>query len=209
MKPDDLKIREEKKAKFRKIIKFTQLTLRPLHADINFVAEQWQKDKTSQFWSRAAIRCLCASIEATLFSFRKMAEQLAVVSGIQFSQEEAEILSGKRIIERNGVKIARPKYLPFSDAVKESFRLFAKSVGITVKIDYASGGYSDLCNAFEIRNRLMHPKTPFDVQVTVEEIKTTDRGTTWFNKTYNDVLNQCRANVRENIAIRNANSKSR
>jgi len=135
-----------------------------------------------------------------------MAEQMATVSGIQFSPEEIEILSEKRIVVRNGVETVRPKYLPFPDAVKESFRLFAKSIGTTVNVDYSNGGYSNLCNAFEIRNRLMHPKGPFDVQVTVDEIEKTDKGTAWFNKTYIDVLNQCRAYVRQNIATRNSNS---
>jgi len=34
-------IREEKKAKVRKLIKLMLLTLRPLHADINYVADKW------------------------------------------------------------------------------------------------------------------------------------------------------------------------
>jgi hypothetical protein len=50
----------------------------------------------------------------------------------------------------------------------------------------------------------MHPKAPFDVQVTVEEIKTTDRGTAWFNKTYVNVLEQCRAYIRQSKANKNS-----
>jgi len=48
----------------------------------------------------------------------------------------------------------------------------------------------------------MHPKGPFDVQVTVENIETTDKGTAWFNKTHVGVLDQCRAFVRQNVAGR-------
>ena len=46
----------------------------------------WRLDETSQFWSRTTIRCLCAAIEATLFSFRKMAEQMAPLSGFNFQR---------------------------------------------------------------------------------------------------------------------------
>jgi hypothetical protein len=68
---DELKSLEWKKAQLRKLIKYSAFTLHPLHADINYVVEHWQQDRTSQFWSRIVIRCLCAGIEATLFSFRK------------------------------------------------------------------------------------------------------------------------------------------
>jgi hypothetical protein len=59
-----------------------------------------------------------------------MAEQAAGVSKppIQFDPEELEILSEKQM--RNG--ILRPKFLSPPDAVKESFRLFAKAIGTTV-----------------------------------------------------------------------------
>jgi hypothetical protein len=94
-----------------------------------------------------------------------MAEKMTTVSGIQFSLEEKEILSETRIIRKNGIETVRPKYLSFPDAVKESFRLFAKSIGTTANVDYRRGGYSDLCKAFEIHNRLMHPNSPLKKSV--------------------------------------------
>ncbi len=153
--PDESKELMKRVAEIQKLISFYTLTCQPLHSDFSFAIRQWQQDRTSQFWSRTAIRCVCAAIEATLFSFRTMAEQAAGVSKppIQFDPEELEILSEKQM--RNG--ILRPKFLSPPDAVKESFRLFAKAIGTTVTLDYGNG-FSDLCATFEVRNRLMHPE---------------------------------------------------
>lgn len=180
----------DKATELLKLVRLSGLTYLPLHSDVTYAIKQWQSDP-SQFWSRTSIRCLCAAVEATLFAFRKMAEKMTILSGIQFDSKEMEILSEKKI---NGGR----KYLPFPDAIKESFRLFAKAAGTTVTVDYGDK-FLDLCKTFEVRNRLMHPKQPFDVQVTTENINTAERGIIWFNKTYMSVIDQCHAHFGKNI----------
>ena len=181
----------DKATELLKLVRLSGLTYLPLHSDVTYAIKQWQSDP-SQFWSRTSIRCLCAAVEATLFAFRKMAEKMTVLSGIQFDSKEMEILSEKKI---NGSR----KYLPFPDAIKESFRLFAKAAGTTVTVDYGDK-FLDLCNTFEVRNRLMHPKKPFDVEVNTGNIEAAERGIIWFNKTYMSVIDQCHAHFSKNIA---------
>lgn len=126
---------------------------------------------------------------------------MGVLYGIQFTPGEADTLAEQRTVTgANGVQTVRPKWLPFPDPLKESFRLFAKSVGTVVTLDYASGGFSDLCSVFQVRNRLMHPKQPFDVEVKAEDMKTADRGIEWFNRAIADLLGQCQTVVRKRIA---------
>jgi hypothetical protein len=189
----------KKAEQLRKLVNYSGLTYQPLHADFAFACKQWRLDKSSQFWSRTVIRCLCAAVEATLFSFRKMAEQMATLANVQFTADEIEILSERRIIEKNGIQTARPKYLPFSDAAKESFKLFAKAVGATISVNYDSG-FADLCTTFEVRNRLMHPKKPFDVEVNLNDIQTAERGVHWFNKSFVGVIDQCQEHIGRNVA---------
>jgi hypothetical protein len=162
-------------------------------SDHEFAITQWRRDRASQFWSRTAIRCLCASIEATLFGFRKMAEQMGSLAGIRFDPEEVEILSETQL--RNGVQ--KPKWLPLADSVKESFRLFGKAAGCPLVVNYSERGFSDLCETFKVRNRLMHPKSTFDVQVSARDIDTADRAIIWLNNSVNGVLDQCRAHTRQ------------
>jgi len=188
----------DKRTELLKLSRHSGLTYLPLHSDVTYAIKQWQKDP-SQFWSRTSIRCLCAAVEATLFSFRRMAEGMMILSGIQFDPKETEILTETRIVEINGVQTTKPKFLPFADSIKESFRLFAKAAGTTVTVDYGDQSFLDLRKTFEIRNRLMHPKQPFDVQVSAEDINTAERGIIWFNKAYSSVIDQCHAHFGRNI----------
>jgi hypothetical protein len=198
----------EKAEKLHKLVKHSGSTYLPLHSDFTYAIKQWQSDQSSQFWSRTAIRCLCAAIEATLFAFRNLAGSMITLSGIQFDQEEIEILAEKRIVVKDGVQTTRPKYLPFPDSMKESFRLFAKAAGTTATVDYRDG-YLDLCKTFDVRNRLMHPKQPFDVQVDADDIKTAELAIIWFNKTYMSVIDQCNAHFGRNIEIEKVKLKLR
>ncbi|HEY5344756.1 MAG TPA: hypothetical protein VIK62_00260 [Verrucomicrobiae bacterium] len=183
-----------KAAELQKLMSFYELTCYPLHSDFNYAVKQWQLDRTSQFWSRTSIRCLCATVEATLFSFRKIAEKIGEAAKIQFDLEEIEILSEKQT--RNGFE--RPKFLSPSNALKESFRLFGKSTGTNLNIDYGNG-FPELCETFNVRNRLMHPKMPFDIAVNTKDIETADIGIAWFNKTCADIFHQCQAQIGQNI----------
>ena len=193
---DDL---QKKEKALQNLIRLGSLTVLPLHADFNHASSQWRRDRSSQFWARTTIRCLCAAIEATLFSFRKIVEDIAPLSSVQFSTDEIEILSEKRTVVQGGIRTKRPKFLPPAGAVKETFRLFAKAVGTVATVDYGSG-FSDFCGTFEVRNRLMHPKTPFDVAVEPKDINMADRGITWFNQTYMKVADQCEAHLAKVIA---------
>jgi len=194
MKKSEVETLFDKAAELHKLVKLSGMTYLPLHSDVAYAIKQWQSNP-SQFWSRTAIRCLCAAIEATLFNFRRMAEKMAVVSNVQFDLGEVEILSEIQI--RNGIQ--RRRFLSPPDAIKESFRLFAKAFGATVLIDYGVG-YLALCAVFEIRNRLMHPKKPFDIEVSAKDIETAEKGIAWFNKAYTSVIDQCQARIAQNVA---------
>jgi len=194
-KPDDQAFFRERYETLQKLVSRCGFTYQPLQSDLTYAIKQWQQDKGSQFWSRTAIRCLCAVIEACLFGFRKMAEEMASVSKVQFEPEEAEILAGVRI--KNGIQ--RPKWLSPTDSVKESFRLFGKSVGCTVAVDYGDAGFAALAEVFKIRNRLMHPKMPFDVEVRESDLQTADKAIKWFNGAFVGVIDQSNAHVAKTV----------
>jgi hypothetical protein len=129
-----------------------------------------------------------------------MAEQLGGISGVQFDAKEVQILTEQRIVvEPDGTQTIRRKFLPFPESVKESFRLFGKAIAATLGLTYGTG-YDKLCETFELRNRLMHPKAPFDVEVRPDQIDTANRGIEWFNEAYTGVLEQCQAQIQQRIA---------
>jgi hypothetical protein len=197
-----LKELQERDARLKKLANISSLTCQPLEADLIHARTNWYNDKRNeQFWGRSVLRCLCATIEARLFTFRTMALELSGLSKVQFDPKEIEILTEQRIkVNVAGVKTVRPKFLPISDSVKESFRLFGKSLGATITIDYSIQGYRDFCEVFEIRNRLMHPKGPFDVGIDVDDIAVADRGVDWFNRAFTELFEQCKKHMHDSIA---------
>jgi hypothetical protein len=187
-----------KELELKKLVKLSSLTVRPLHTDFDYAVSQWRAAK-SQFWARTSIRCMCATIEATLFTFRKMAEQMAALNKVQFGPKEIEILTEKRIVKENGVEKTRPKFLPFRETVVESFRLFAKSLGVKIVVRHDQG-FDALCATFEVRNRLMHPKGTFALAVRESDLRTADNAIAWFNKTQTEVVAQCKTQIDARVA---------
>jgi hypothetical protein len=192
---DDLEEMKNKAVEFAKLLTQFELTYAPLRDDLSFSIQQWHVAKKSPFWSRTSIRCLCAAVEAALFGYRKTAERMGDLSKTKFDPDESEILSGIQI--RKGVQ--KPKWLSPGDSVKESFRLFGKAVGCSVVVNYGEAGFSDLCDTFKVRNRLMHPKEPLDVTVNAKDIETADRAISWFNKTFASVIEQCQVQIDKKV----------
>jgi hypothetical protein len=60
-------------------------------------------------------------------------------------------------------------------------------------------GFLTFCATFEVRNRLMHPKKPFDIEVNANNIEIADKGIAWFNETCADIFSQCRTRIAQNI----------
>ena len=183
-----------------RIIRKAMLTVEPLDADYNFAGRQWREDKKNlQFWSRTVIRCLCADIEARLYVFRTTALQTGGMSKIAFTKDEMEVLTETRTAVVNGVPISKPKWLPTKDTVKESLRLFAKGVGATFNVDCGTSGCQALCETFQIRHRLMHPKDTFALGIIEADVKTAERGIDWFNIQCGELFAQCQAHIAANI----------
>jgi hypothetical protein len=167
-----------------KIIKQGGSTIAPLDADCDLARENWRKDREDQAWSRIAVRCLCANIEARLYLYRRTALQALPLSKVLLKQEEEDILREERIVIRNGVQERKPKFLRIEDSVKESMRLFAKAFGASFQPDCGGKGYTAFCATFNVRNRLMHPKGVFDLQVLEKDVETADEAINWMNEQY-------------------------
>jgi hypothetical protein len=120
-KPDSQEELKKKAVELAKLVRHCGLTCRPLGTDLTFAVKEWQKDRKCQFWSRTALRCLCAAIEATLFNFRVMAEKMGALAKVQFDPKEVEILSGFQI--KNGVQRPKMAFLfGFRERIVSPFR---------------------------------------------------------------------------------------
>lgn len=177
-------------AEIQKLTRHMGLTIDPLQADLNFAGTQLQKDRTNQFWRRTVIRCLLAVTEAVLWNMKHIAPQIASVSGVQLTSAELEVAHEERTVTVNGKRESRPKFPRFRDNVKATFSIFGKVHGVTTALNFDQG-FDALCETYELRSRLMHPKKPFDPDVSDTNIATAQLGLNWFQREYLQLMDKC------------------
>jgi hypothetical protein len=170
------------------------LTVDPLYADLNFAFEQWLKDKGNQFWRRTLIRCLLAVLEALLWNMKNMIPKVSAISGVQLTADELAIATEVRVTVKNGKTEERKKFLPFPDNLKATFALYAKIHKATYSLN-GSKDFDALCKTYDLRSRLMHPKRPFDPQVSDDDIRRSQDGMKWLMNEYATLIAACSAGI--------------
>ena len=78
--------------------------------------------------------------------------------------------------------------------MKKTFSLFAKVHKMTTALNY-NQDFEALCNTYNLRSRLMHPKKPFDPNVSDLEIAEARRGDKWFIREYCDLMERCEKSI--------------
>ena len=167
------------------------LTIQVLDSDVNFAADEWRKNPSSQFWRRTLVRCICALVEGTLGMLKNVTPHTANYFGVKLTERDTEVVTEQRTVLENGVEKKKPVFLPFPENIKTTFKLFAKAHAVEVAIKCEESGFGDLCRTFELRNKLMHPKGPFDVAVSDTAVDTAERGMRWFDLNLRSVLRKC------------------
>jgi len=162
-----------------------------LDSDVNFALEQWQKAPDSQFWRRTLLRCCCASAEGTLSLLKQITPVCAEFFGVSLTDSDMKIVTECRTYIEAGVTKTKPAFLPFRDNLKETFKVFAKAHTVQPAVNCSTPGFADLCETFELRNRLMHPKTVFDLEVNDKALDGADRGLKWFKESLVQLLKDC------------------
>ena len=136
------------------------------------------------------IRCLLALTEAVIWNMKNVSVKIAAFSTITLTPDELSIALEQRTVVKNGKSETRPKYLPFKDNIKETFKIFAKVHDVPFVF---SGGpsFDAFCKTYDLRSRLMHPKTPFDPDVSDAAIEVANTGAGWFIKEWGDLMSVC------------------
>jgi hypothetical protein len=162
-----------------------------LDSDVNFAREQWLKSPDSQFWRRSLLRCCCASAEGTISLIKQVTPKCADFFGVNLTDSDIKVVTERRTYVENGVEKSKPAFLPFRDNVKESFKVFAKAHTISSSADFSASSFTELCQAFDLRNKLMHPKNVFDLGVDDKALDEADRGLKWFKHSLVRLLKDC------------------
>jgi hypothetical protein len=124
-----------------------------------------------EYHGRQFIRSIFAFIEAVTFSVKINAAARCDEEGLGLTQAErlfvAEVEFG---LKDNGQVVERRAHIKLVDNIRFAFAIQEKSLSITNRFDANVEWWSCLKAAIKVRDRLMHPKMPEDVDVSPDEI---------------------------------------
>jgi hypothetical protein len=166
------------------------LTTYPLQNDLDFAVTQWSKEKANLFWRRSVIRCLLVLIEAVLWNMKNLSLKISEVSVIKLTDHEISIAIEKRTVMKGEKLETKKNFLPFKDNIKATFKMFAKVHDVPFAFN-ADKNFDALCDTYELRSRLMHPKRPFDPNVSDSDIEAAEKGTEWLAKEWGPLMAAC------------------
>ncbi|MGB3837023.1 hypothetical protein [Castellaniella sp.] len=143
--------------------------LEELQSDIHRAYETLENDSESQYLRRFVVRATFSFIEACIETIK-----LEVRSNIRtelftpdLTDKEKETLGSLHVIGDRRTD----KQLPLDANIKRTFRLAAKIWGLdSYQLTTSGEGFVDFLRSKDARNRLTHPRTYYDIQVTDDDM---------------------------------------
>ena len=148
-------------------------------------AERALNSGDTQYARRQYVRTLFAMIEGMVFATK----QLAVgAPGETLEPAETAMLQGVTYdLDENGRSVTKTARLSLEREIRFALRMYAKSVGLAYDLDVGGRGWQALIGAKTVRDRLMHPKTPKDLEVSDTELEAAKEAGLWFRQRHSDL----------------------
>ncbi len=126
-----------------------------------------------EYHARQFIRAIFAFIEAVTYSVKLHAADHQMKAGIGLTDaERLFVLEVEYALKDNGDICERPAHIRLVDNIRFAFALQEKSLGITEKFNANVEWWSCLKSSIKVRDRLMHPKVPSDIDISPAEVIT-------------------------------------
>lgn len=141
--------------------------LQALRSDIGTAYENLEEDRESQFLRRSVVRAIFSYIEAMLECV-KVEIRSTIRTGLyteNLSQKEQETLGPLAVI---GAPSGR--FFPLDQNLKRTFKLAAKVWKLNFSLSTDGENFRDFLAAKKSRNKLTHPRTVYDIEVTDDDM---------------------------------------
>jgi hypothetical protein len=147
-------------------------------------ARRLLKDTDSPYSRRTFVRAVAASVEGIIHEFRRHTLVEAERRPSLFSAGELACLREESYsIDDQGHARASARYVPVPASVQFTLRMFMRGTkcGPTLKLDHQ--GWEAFRRMIKLRNRLMHPRGPEDLEVSDDDLTIVETGYRWFMAT--------------------------
>lgn len=128
-------------------------------------------DADYEFHARQLVRAALAFIEGVTFSVKTSAAWKCMQDGVDITPQERYIATEVEYrINDKGEVVERTARIPLARNIRFAFALTEKAHKVPVQFDPSIEWWSCLQDTVKVRNRLMHPKMPEDLDISPEEL---------------------------------------
>lgn len=130
---------------------------------------------------RGFVRSVFAFVESILFALK----QEILRGGQKFTRQEFAMLQEEAYeLTENGEARIKTAKITVKSNLKFTFKAWSKATGTKCMLDLSDEGWRNFQAAIRVRDRLMHPKRPKDLDVSDDEVKCAISAYFWFYKTF-------------------------
>jgi hypothetical protein len=140
--------------------------------------------------ARMLVRSMFACIEGIVYSMKQMALS---ANRLQGTLSPEEVLCCKEIsfnMTDKGQMKEHPAKLRFLPNLQFAFAVLAKTFQVPFKLDTSCMDWKHMVLSVKLRDRLTHPKRPFDLELTDEELGLALKAYVWFDTQVEELLQQ-------------------
>ncbi len=162
-----------------------------LTADVN---SAWERvvNSANATYRREFIRSVSAAIEGLHWQLK---DDLLKRSWYRLSvHEQAAMLEESFSINDRGIVSVQPRFLPLSIAVRLVVQVI-KRLRPTHELDFNNVGWSNLKSTIEVRNRIVHPKSMADLDVSEKEVEEAMNSFNWMLALVKELFEEANAYV--------------
>jgi hypothetical protein len=161
-----------------------RVTLEILLDDVIRTAVETQRSNEG-YVRRNYVRAVFAAIEGSTYGLKRVVLQLWEHKQSKLNADELEFLIETGIDKKGKSK---KRFLPFDKNIKFVFEVFAKMHDFISTADYNHKGWTVLLDTAEIRNRLMHPKSSKDLDISDTDLDKIREAADWYFSTRNQLV---------------------
>jgi hypothetical protein len=182
---------------------FMELTS-ALHQEVISLISQAKADGSSVS-KRSAVRAAFAAIEGLVSATKGMVlEPLHAVRPHYTDAEIALLREETYSLTSKGDAVAQPRFLRLEENVRFVWKMFVREWGIDLDVDFQGDGWMAFCSSVKVRNRITHPRTPSELEVTDAEFSRVEKGYAFVhNTTLRNIFRSLQAARHQNYALLN------
>lgn len=143
----------------------------------------------TQFYRRVFVR----AIEAYVEGFVQLIKQLCLfrhgVGQVKYGAAELAILREEAYqLAENGKASISQRLIQVGRNLRFVFPALARIYDQSLEIDVTAAGWSQLQHTIKVRNRITHPRTAEDLQVSDDDLEQAKAAVVWFYSSAKDLL---------------------